>query len=53
MYTIIYWINNGKNIRPVLDESDNLKTFDHVEDADRAADEIPDSRVISISGVEE
>lgn len=53
MYAIIYWPNNGKDVKTVLDESGNLKTFDHIEDADRDADDIPNSRVISIWGVEE
>ncbi len=53
MYAIIYWTGGGKEIKPLLDDSGSLKTFDSLSIADSTADKIPESRVISISGVEE
>lgn len=52
MYAIVYW--KGNRIYPVLDyDGTTLKTFERVLDADKEADKINDSRVISIEGVEE
>ncbi len=53
MYAIIYWTGGGTEVKPLLDDSGSLKTFDSLFIADSAAEEIPESRVISISGVEE
>jgi len=53
MYAIIYWEDDDSTVKPLLNKDGSLTLFEGLDEADKTADGIPESRVISINGVSE
>lgn len=53
MYAIIYWEDDDSIVKPLLNEDGSLTLFEFLDEADAVAEGIPESRVISIEGVNE
>lgn len=52
-YAIIYWSINNNEVYPVLKPDGQLALWDSLREADKQANKIKESRVISIEGVKE
>ncbi len=52
MYAVIFWENNNL-AKPLLNKDGSLTLFERLDEADKTAEGIPESRVISIDGVNE
>lgn len=51
MYAIIWWEDGDSIVRPLLNKDGSLTLFERLDEADRTAECIHESRVISIDGV--
>ncbi len=52
MYAIIFW-ENSNHVKPLLNKDGSLTLFEWLDEADKIAEDIPESRVISIEVVSE
>jgi hypothetical protein len=52
MYGIIYWLKNDNAIFFVDNEDKSIKVFKSIEEADKEAEKVFESRVISLEGVQ-
>ena len=53
MYSIIYWANNDDEVYPVITSDGQIKLFDSIKEADKHAETINNSRVISLEEIHE
>lgn len=53
MYAIIFWEDGDSIVKPLLNKDGSLTLFESLKEADKTAEGIPESRVISIEGVSE
>jgi len=52
MYVVIYWLDDD-SVKPLLNKNDSLRLFETLKEANSEANDITDSRVISIEAVKE